>query len=348
MTQPGNLTNAGTITTGAVAVTIGGNLTQSGVGTSTFATTTFNGALNSTINAGLYNGVVVITKSNAPTLITIATSTTINLGNSPTSQLLNSGQGGSGAFLTNNGTILVGTGTWTINNSGNTTMGALTNNGTITSLGSGWDINYTNFVNNGTITYSGSMNIETNFNQNGTFDLTGKTVTFDGGYNTIATTTGNFGASITLAKTAATLTFANDTTVQNFTLTTGTLVNVAKTLTVNGNLVVTPAAQTYFGGALLNVVMASSTDQNITISSGTVTTPLTINKPAGKVSLLTNYTGSGAGGSITIATGTLYLNGKNLSATTTVSSGGRITNSRMGNSYHSNPGNRFNGNLRWR
>jgi len=42
------------------------------------------------------------------------------------------------------------------------------------------------------------------------------------------------------------------------------------------------------------------------------------------VSLLTDYIGSGAGGTMAITLGTLYLNGKNLNATTTVANGGEL------------------------
>ena len=324
----GDLTNTGTMTTGAVAVTISGNLTQTGAGTSTFATTTFNGSTSSTVNVGgILGGIVIINKTTNNFGFTVATGTSINLGTNVTSVL-------NGSVLTNNGIIMV-SGIWTLSNtSGSATyQSSLINNGTITHTGSSWNFPVAsgafNFINNigATTTYSGTtMSLHGNFTQNGTFDLIGKTVTFNGSSNaTLTTASSTLGGSIILNKTAAnTLTLANNLTVQDFTLTSGTLANVAKTLTINGNLTVTPAAQTYFGGASLSVVMASSSDTNITAATGTITVPVTINKTSGKVTLLGNYTGSGAAATVTVNSGALYLNGKTLSATTTINNGGEL------------------------
>jgi len=268
------------ITYSGATISVPYNFTQNGTFILTGKTVTFNGTVSSTVSVaapGILGGTVVISKTTGANTFTVAAGTTINLGNSPTSTFSTNG----GGSLVNNGTILVGTGTWTVNAGISSNYGTFTNNGTITSSGSDWIFNYGKFINSvgATVTYTGAtMSLGWDFTQNGTFNLASTTVTFNAGVNSILTTaTANFGGSITLNKTAAnTLTLANNVTVQNFTLTQGTLANVAKILTINGNLIVTPAAQTYFGGTSLSVVMSGSAEQNITITSGTVITPLSI------------------------------------------------------------------------
>jgi len=88
--------------------------------------------------------------------------------------------------------------------------GSLTNNGTINHTGSTFDVNgaSTNegsVTNNtgATITYSGTdITLEGNLTQSGTWDLSGKTITFDGGSDdSIVTCSGSLGGSVSIAKT---------------------------------------------------------------------------------------------------------------------------------------------------
>src|SRR5690606_15287566 len=111
---------------------------------------------------------VVITKDNHG-LLTIASGCTIPLGASPTSLYVNS------AGLTNNGTIIVDSGTWDSNASGAATY--ITNNGTITHNGDGWLSDPGLIMGpSGVVTYAGStMTVYGVFNvSQGTFpnDLT--------------------------------------------------------------------------------------------------------------------------------------------------------------------------------
>jgi len=376
-TVANNLVNSGTIIYGGSAMTIGGNLN---VTTGTFDTTgktiTFTGTnADTTLSCtGTLPGTVVINKGTWDRAFTLGSGCTINLGASPTS---NFAIYNGGSILTNNGTIVIASGTWTV------TGGSLTNNGTITHNGTGLSIarNFTNtgtttasslttfsvslafsntrsitlgastastfttsfsntgtitgistmtvgtsFSNTGTIINSSNVSVGTTFANSGTWDLTNKTVTFNtAGASTI---TGNMsGANLVLNKSGAanTLGLPATLTVNNFTHTLGTLSNTATVLTINGNLAVTPAAATYFGGANMSLVFASTSDQTISITSGTIPESLEINKLSGKVTLSTNVTNA-ASKACTVTAGTLFLNGKSFTCggTFSVASGAEL------------------------
>ncbi|MEI7425241.1 MAG: hypothetical protein WCK10_03935, partial [Candidatus Staskawiczbacteria bacterium] len=241
-----HLTNntGATITYQGTSLTLNGSFTQNGTFDLTGKTITFGPTVNSntlvtcSVNGGVLGGTVVISRT-APMpvnpIFTIATGTTINLGNSPTSDIgTGYGYAWTGSII-NNGTILVGTGTWTIIGHSDATWGgtrnmsSLINNGIITISGSVLDINKLDFTNNGTITASSvsTIGVEGNFTQSGTFDLTNKIITFDGAYDATATIP-TFSGSLILAKSAANnLTLANDITVINATTTSGILANPA-------------------------------------------------------------------------------------------------------------------------
>ena len=122
------------------------------------------------------------------------------------------------------------------------------------------------------------------------------------------------------------MTLNNNLICNGFTISAGTLLNpaTAKVLTTTGDLSIADAAKFGNGGSNLSVVLSGSDNQNLTVTAGSMTTPLTINKTAGKVTLLSNYTGSGAGGTITVSSGALFINGKVVSATTTVGNAGEF------------------------
>ena len=147
----------GTFTSTSGTMSITRNFTKSG--SSTFNANSgivdfidFSGADDTTITcttAVTFNK-VSMTKDDAGAVV-IGSGCVIPLGASPTSSF-------NADNLTNNGTITVASGTWTINGSGafNSNL-TFTNNGTITHSGSGWIIGG-NFINgsSGVVTYSGS------------------------------------------------------------------------------------------------------------------------------------------------------------------------------------------------
>lgn len=200
----GSLTNnvGGTINYTGTAITIERSLTING-GTPNLSgktiTFTNTGGDNTTISCtGTLDGTVVINKASGSgtAVTTIGSGCTINLGASPTTA--------SEGVLTNNGTIVVDSGTWTYSSAENA---AISNNGTITHNGNGWDINDGDLLNNtgATITYSGTLiAVDQDFTQSGTFDLTGKTIdltTTGGSDSSTVTCSGNLGADgITITK----------------------------------------------------------------------------------------------------------------------------------------------------
>ena len=106
--------------------------------------------------------------------------------------------------FTNSGTILVASGvTWTLG-----AGSQLLNRGTITHNGNGWILdNYSSLINRpinsspATITYSGTaITSKGNFGQFGTFDLTGKTLTFSGGTGMVGCT-GTLGGTVVISMT---------------------------------------------------------------------------------------------------------------------------------------------------
>ncbi|MBX4187907.1 MAG: DUF2341 domain-containing protein, partial [Candidatus Doudnabacteria bacterium] len=215
----------GTITYGGSSLTINGNWTQDGTFVITGDTLTFDGVgsgSTSTLScSGNFNSItgatVEITKSTDGSF-TLSSGCTLTADvNSSTS---------SGPFTINSTASLTTTGNWSsgpITNSGTInvastsfTTSGLTNSGTLSMpSATTFDVNVANLgngsvVNNigGTVTYSGtSITINGNWTQDGTFDINGKTLTFDGAVSTSSTTfncTGNFnsltGATVVITK----------------------------------------------------------------------------------------------------------------------------------------------------
>ena len=318
--------NNGTITYAGTAITADKSFTQNGTFDMTGKTINFDGSYNAVITAnGVLGGTVLINKTGFGQNLTIATGTIINLGDSPTTHMGRN-------YLYNYGTINVNSGTWTLTSDNISDATYFINYGTINHNGSGWifttntgsTFGFTNSA-GATTTYSGStLSFNSDFINNGVFDLTNKTITFTGWTST--TTIPAFGGSMILNKGATyILNITNSMTVVNATTTSGTLANPTSplNLTVTGNLSIADAAK--FGGPNLTVKMSNGHDQNLTVTTGSMTTPLQINKSAGyKTILQSNYIASGTAATVTVNSGALYLNGKTLSSTTTVNNGGEL------------------------
>jgi hypothetical protein len=235
MNDPCSLTNnpGATITYAGTSITINNSFTQQGTFDLTGKTVTFDGDGSATITAnGDLGGTVVINKPGWALQTTVANGTTIHLGANPTTTLAQAGG------LTNNGAIVVDSGTWTIN--ANNNSASIINNGTITHSGNGWDSNISNTITNnsgGIITYAGTnMTVAAGFIQNGTFDLTGKTVTFDSNFS--ASVGGVFSGNVTVNKGASTYDFilGADTTIGGeFILTRGEMFGGIYNFYVSGN-----------------------------------------------------------------------------------------------------------------
>ena len=145
------------------------------------------------------------------------------------------------------GSVVVAKTTYTINDftlaSGCTatvtsinTVGAVTVDGTLNHTGTTFTVKG-HFTINGTgvVTYTGTnVHFEKNFTQGGTWNLTGKTVTFDGAVSngdSILTCSGSLGGSVVVAKTSFT---TSDFTLASGCTATVTSVNTVGAVTVDG------------------------------------------------------------------------------------------------------------------
>ncbi len=168
--------SSGTFTNTSGTMHITASFTKSGAPTfsANGGTVAFDGTVvgsSSVDAAGITFNLVTISRSissfaDSPVL-TVANGTTLPLGNTATLTLVNTYCTSSWCqyFLTNNGTITVGTGTFTSN------VGAvLTNNGTISGSATTWNMNG-DFVNNGTVTLASlaTYSSSTYFNGTGAF-----------------------------------------------------------------------------------------------------------------------------------------------------------------------------------
>ena len=288
----------GSFTNSSGGMTIERNFTVSGgTFTNTGKTVTFDGGSvidDTTISCtGSLGGTVSLSKTGDGDF-TVGSGCSISLGASPTTTQTNAGGGGYVAAFVNNGTITVASGTWTHNGDDGQTI---TNAGTITHSGTGWDINDASLTNNSgaTITYSGtSITIERSFTQNGTFNLTGKTVTLDGTTDSSTLTCGATIGGLTINKTTTgTVDIGSSCTMSgDLTRTDGVVNNpaAAYTLTVEGNVSISTTDAT--GGANLTLNMGGANTQTMSLNIGDFDGLLTINKTGGTASLLTAWTQS--------------------------------------------------------
>ncbi|MCM8790745.1 MAG: filamentous hemagglutinin N-terminal domain-containing protein, partial [Candidatus Omnitrophica bacterium] len=318
-----NFTNntGATITYAGDTLSLNGNLTQNGTFDLSGKTITIEGIRGSTITAqGELGGTVIINKLYDSSSVIITAGTSINLGDNPLTNIC-------GNPIINNGTITVNSGTWTIKNNYTNwdwNGAALTNNGTITHNGSGWILTAisggcsVNFTNNtgATITYAGdTLSLNGNLTQNGTFDLSGKTVIFNGStQNSILTYSGGTIGSIIINKSDyGTVAFTTDVTVNgDFIRTDGVVSNPSSAIviTINGNF--SMSTTDAFGGANLTLVLGGSSDKTFTQNAGTISSPIQIYKSDGAKLILqtTMVTAS----TVDVAEGSLDLAGKTISA----------------------------------
>lgn len=317
-----------TITYSGTAITMRSSFTQSGTFDLTGKTVTFDGSTSSathTVTAsGALGGTVVISDVDG---FAVAAGTEIDLGATPTSSF----GGGGTRILTNNGTITIPSGTWTVNGLSGTGVN-VTNNNTITHSGNGWDMNLNSggaFTNSSgaTTTYSGTnLTVTGSFTQNGTFDLSGKTVTLDGTADlddATLTCGSTFTGSIVINKTHASgnTTLGSNCTVEgDFTRTDGPITNPASayTLTVQGDVVIDTTDTT--GGANFTLAFGGTSAQTFDINTGDFDGHVEVNKSSGAVTM--NDTLTLATGNLTITDGAFNLNGQTLN----MSGGGTFSN----------------------
>ncbi len=268
-----------------------------------------------------------VSKTNDSADVTVGANCILPLGNSPTSV--------AGTF-TNNGTVNVGTGTWTIRGRfAQNSAGATT-----TFTGTTIDVNGYSNINSSYLTLTagtftaGSMttlNVEGDLNDSGGKLPVGVAISLDGvddvDDSVFTCGTVNYG-SLTINKTHATgLTklAGTCTFTGNITRTDGILNNsdVAATLSIAGNLSLSTLDT--FGGSNLTVIMSGSNSQTITQNvASSFASPVQINKSgANAVSLATSFQTTAA---CNVVAGIINTNGKYLNcvAGITVQNGGTL------------------------
>ncbi|MFA5230095.1 MAG: hypothetical protein WC422_01445 [Candidatus Paceibacterota bacterium] len=290
---------------------------------STFPTTgvdlniTGHSCVSPTINSpSITFGKVVIDKTNihgdlcySHLSLTIAAGTTIPLGNDPTINLRTYSVETYRFDLINNGTITTGTGTLNVDIFGSSTF---TNNGTVNTSTLSSVTMSGNFSQGSTANFIGSDNLNINFlktvaiDAGSSFPSTLGTVTLSNNtsYNNPKTTT-----YASVVKTgASTLALVQGFTVGDFSISAGTISNPAslQTINVTGNFSQTGGT---LGGANLVFNFSSSGTQTINKTAGTFSSPFTVDKTNGTVSLVTDFSNA-ASKSCTVVEGIFDLNGK--------------------------------------
>ena len=176
--------------------------------------------------------------------------------------------------------------------------------------------------------------MDRNFTQSGTFDLTGKTITFDDNNSSSDDTTLTCGSaslgSVVINKTNSGAVFTLGSSCAfsgGFTRTDGALNNPASayTLTVNGTIAITNTTDTT-SGSNFTLEVGGSGNQSINMGGETWTGKFNVNKSGGAATLAGAFVSSGAGTTCAIAEGTLALNGQTFTcgATFSVEDGGDL------------------------
>ena len=193
-------------TVGSLVSNVGATLTMTGTAIDVSQNFTYNGGTipsnidlsvigqpNSVITCGSASiNSFVINKSVDSATVNIGSSCSLTMGNSPTSK----------GDITNNGTLTIGTGTWTL-------TGSLTNNATLTTSLTNLNINGTtvgSFVSNtgGTLTMStATIGITANFTYNGGTIPSNIALTVSGGLNSALTCGSASISSFTVSKSSA-------------------------------------------------------------------------------------------------------------------------------------------------
>jgi hypothetical protein len=234
----------------------------------------------------------LIGSSAAARTFTIASGTTIPLGNTPTVTIdMNTSIGANYYHLTNNGTITAGTGTLTMN-----IKGTFTNNGTITANSiTSWEMNGS-VENSGTISMTSCETIDLNFHRNA------------GTSNNGSFTNNGLGSSLSTADNP-TMTVEGGLVVAS-----GSTFPNNATVTFDGsylgNTSVDAPSVTFALVTLNRLIGSSAAARTFTIASGT-TIPLG-NTPTVTIDMNTsigaNYYHLTNNGTITAGTGTLTMN----------------------------------------
>ncbi len=311
----GAFTNNGTITHSGDGWVVGVNFTNGSSGIVTYggSTATFQGNLNvssgtfpsaltatftdydenddTTLTCGSVTFTLITITKDSNGSVTISSDCTVPLGAAPTSAM-------SGGTLTNNGTLVVDSGTWTITGS-TVGHGTLTNNGTITHNGNGW-INQGAFINgsSGVVTYAGftatvwgALNVSSGTFPSGLTLTIGNNEDFDDTTLTCGSVTF---AQLTLNKASnpdfSTFTLGSSCTITgSFTRTAGVVSNPssAYTLFVGGNFSMSTTGA--FGGSNLTIELNGTGAQTIAQNAAnTFSSPFIINKSSGTATLTTN------------------------------------------------------------
>jgi hypothetical protein len=315
---------------------IQGNLDNSGNKLPTSLTLTLNGAdtgddASITCSGSESFTSVLLSKTSYDATIVIGSTCIFPLGNNATT---------SGGTITNNGTVNVGTGTWTINASYTQSNAGATTTFTGTTIDMNDRASDAGFpgaltLTDGTFTATSmtTLNMEGTLNNSGNKLPTGLAFTLNGtgsADSASITCSGNEAfASLTINKTnsSAQTTFAsNCTTIGAFTRTDGVVNNSgsAYTLTVQGNF--SMSTTDAFGGTNLTVKLSGSNTQNISQNAAnTFSSPFIIDKTGSNpASLSTDLTTSTA--ACTVTEGIFNINGEIFTCgnTFTIEDGGTL------------------------
>ncbi|MEI6462307.1 MAG: hypothetical protein WCO33_01400 [bacterium] len=288
--------SGGTFTSTSGSLTITGSFTKSNSPTFNHnnGTVTFDGtntASTSITASGVTFNLVTVNRSEngSATTLTIASGTTIPLGNSPTVTLYNSFGNSNSYNLTNNGTITVGTGVATFNIDGNLTNsvttgvitgtntslivnGNLVNNGSIT-MNSCNTFNFNNYKNTGYGSLTNNSGATFNMLANPTFNINGSFIVSSGSINFPTTNVtlilDDGGTSASTSIDSPSITFVNPVTITRNEYATNTTLTIASGTTIPlGNSPTVSLINTWTGGSGSFNFINSGT---ITIGTGIAT-----------------------------------------------------------------------------
>ena len=297
-----SLTNSasGTITYAGSVLNITGDFTQSGTFNLSGITVVFNsGQSMQTLTCSGSLGAVGIRMSAVSTYNGFTVSSGCSAIVDTSVPWVSGGYANAAPYtMINNGTLIVNSGTWTINNK-NSSIFPITNNGTITHNGSGWILGSSvSLINSasGTITYAGtSLSIGSNFTQSGTFNTAGKNIIFNGvNVNPTFTCTGTFPGNVQVGLSSNSYTFTLaagcNTFGGDFTTLAGAsgilALPVSTTLSVAGNI---SLGSTGAFGNSTTVLALTGAGKSLTLNGSTVSNISSITY--GAANQIFNYVG---------------------------------------------------------
>ena len=198
-----------------------------------------------------------------------------------------------------------------IDNTGDTTIdGTLIHTGTLFNIDNVGGFGDLTINSGGTIIYSGTnITLSRNLTQNGTFDLSGKTITFDGTDDATLVCGGGVSlGNVVLNKTLSSsdLIMGSSCNIAgNFTRTDGNITNPASAyiLSIEGNF--SSSTTDTLGGANLTLAFTGPKTQTYTQNAGNISSPIIIDKDYYYVTLATAMTLDSTGNNVTISDGEL-------------------------------------------